>query len=330
MRYRLVREALLVAFCAAGCSGNRSMPPEPQQLGAAATHTSIPVIELDAHSDGPIVDRDLYGASIAPWYDFLQRFVNPSLRKTGIDLVRFPGGSESDVYHWERGGSLCDSNKGYIAAHATLDNFMKHLAGPLGLDVAITLNYGSNRACNGGGEPSEAAAWAAHAKSRGYRVSYWTVGNEVYGSWEYDLHRRPHDPTTYSNAIRNGYYPAVKKADPKAKVGVVVDTPGGSHVRAIGEAQSLRARVRAYGFAEQNGYAFAIFNNTLTSIDVETRVRNAGKTTFTANLSVYGKAQYDKSKENHWVGPATKNLGRVGTSIPLTLPPYSISLLRLE
>ena len=64
----------------------------------------------------------------------------------------------------------------------------------LDLDIAITLNYGSNRACNGGGEPSEAGAWVAHAKSRGYSVAYWTVGNEVYGSWEYDLHAHPHDP----------------------------------------------------------------------------------------------------------------------------------------
>ena len=30
---------------------------------------------------------------------------------------------------------------------------MRRVAGPLGIDIAITLNYGSNRVCNGGGEP---------------------------------------------------------------------------------------------------------------------------------------------------------------------------------
>ena len=114
---------------------------------------------------------------------------------------------------------------GYITPGATFDHLDDDLSAPLHIDVAITLNYGSNRACNGGGEPSEAAAWVAEAKSHGYRAEYWTVGNEVYGSWEYDLHPHPHDPATYSNAVRTGYYPAVKKANPQAKLGVVVDTP---------------------------------------------------------------------------------------------------------
>ena len=49
------------------------------------------------------------------------------------------------------------------------------------------------------------------------------MGNEDYGSWEYDLHPKPHDPATYSAAVKTGYYPAVKAADPQAKLGVVAD-----------------------------------------------------------------------------------------------------------
>jgi hypothetical protein len=497
MRYRLGLGALILTI-STSCTAARTIPPA--SLGAAVSQ-QVPLIELNARSSGPAVAPDAYGASIVTWYDFTQSFVNPSLRKTGIKLVRFPGGSESDAYHWESGGSLCDK-MGYITPGATFDNLMTDLSAPLSIDVAVTLNYGSNRACNGGGEPSEAGAWVAEAKSHGYRAEYWTVGNEVYGSWEYDLHAKPHDPATYSNAVRTGYYPAVKKANPQAKLGVVVDTPNdrawndvvlrkaqpfdfvelhyypqynvdsdsfllgpaidtfasdlaglrkqmtaagvaksvpiylgefnndagsegkqsvsivnglflgqmlgtlleagvpmttwwlaygscdetgdyskklygwqhfgseglfsdglpdpyegcantpkipggtpfptarvmalfasevpaGSKVRAVTVPGSLSSNVRAYGFAQTSGYAFVLFNNTLKAIAVDVRLSGSGKTSFTATLAVYGKTQYDKSKENRWIGPVRRSLGTVGTTVPLTLPAYSISILSL-
>ncbi|HET6276396.1 MAG TPA: hypothetical protein VFE16_10755 [Candidatus Cybelea sp.] len=503
MQYRAIFTAISFSASVAGCGGGQGIPAQtPLQAGPLTrTNASAPIVELDAHSNGPTVSADVYGASLDTWYDILNPFVNPSLHKTGIHVVRFPGGSESDAYHWENGGSVC-ADQGYVTPASSFDHLMSRVAHPLGIDVAITLNYGSNRACNAGGEPSEAAAWAAYAKRRGYRVSFWTVGNEVYGSWEYDLHAHPHDPHTYAAAVRNGYYPQVKKADPNAQVGVVVDTPNdhawndivllqaqpfdfvevhyypqfntdsdafllgsaidtfardlrglrkemeaaglpaslpiylgeynndagkegkqsvsivnglfvgqmldtlmeagaprstfwlaygscdkngdfskklygwqhfgsealfsddlpnpsegcaktpdipggtpfptarvmalmaseipaGSKVRNVTVTGKLR-HVRAYGFAEGAGYAFAIFNDTLDSIDVAARVAGSGHSRFTATLSTYGKSQYDKSKNDQWVGPQTRRLGTVGTTLPLTLPPYSLSLLRLS
>ncbi len=504
MRYRRILERLVLCVFLAGCAANRSVPaalPLQTPLGAYG-RSNAPIVALDARSGGPAVSADVYGASLDTWYDFRQRFVDPSLRATGIHLLRFPGGSESDAYHWENGGSLC-AKMGYITPGATFDHFMSGVAKPLAIDVAITLDYGSNRSCNGGGDPSEAGAWVVHAKSRGYRVAYWTVGNEVYGSWEYDLHAHAHDPHTYSNAVRTGYYPAVKAADAQAKLGVVVNTPddrawnrivlreaqpfdfvelhyypeynkdndafllgpaidrfggdltglrremnaagvassvpiylgeynndagnegkqsvsivnglfvgqmlgtlmnagvpmstfwlaygscdesgdyskklygwqqfgsealfsdglpdpydgcadapkipggtpfptarvmalladdvpAGSEVRSVSVPNLLRLRVRAYGFAEGTGYAFAIFNNTLSPIDVDARLDHSGQTSFSAMLATYGKAQYDKSKNNRWVGPERRSLGKVGTTVPLSLPPYSISVLLLS
>ncbi len=500
MRYRAFLTGILTAIVAASC-GPHTVPSAPSQA-AAAPNTQMPVVELNAKSTGPAVGAGVYGASLATWYNFRSAFVNPSLRKTGIKLVRFPGGSESDAYHWEHGGSICDS-MGSITPGATFDNLMTHVARPLDLDIAITLNYGSNRACDAGGQPSEAAAWVSEAKSRGYNVPYWTVGNEVYGSWEYDLHKSPHDPVTYSDAVRTGYYPAVKKANPNAKLGVVVDLPSdkawnevvlrkaqpfdfvelhyypeykkdsdeellgaaidnfasdlaglraqmyaarvaksvpiylgefnndsaaegkqsvsivnglflgqmlgtlqragvpmatwwiaygscdesgdyskklygwqhfgsealfsdglpnpyetcantpkipggtpfptarvmalfaseipaGSSVRRVSVPESLGDSVRAYGYALTGGYAFVLFNNTLKATAIDARIAGSGKSRFTATLSVYGKAQYDKSKENKWVGPVTKSLGRVAVSVPLTLGAYSVSVLRLS
>jgi hypothetical protein len=498
MRYRLGLGGVLILIIATSCTAARTIPPASS---GAAVSMQVPVIDLNARSGGPAVAPDIYGASIVTWYDFRQSFVNPSLRKSGIKLVRFPGGSESDAYHWEDGGSLCN-NMGYITPEATFDHLMADLSAPLDIDVAITLNYGSNRACDAGGEPSEAAAWVGAAKSHA-RAEYWTVGNEVYGSWEYDLHVKPHDPVTYSNAVRTGYYPAVKKANPQAKLGVVVDTPNdrawndvvlrkaqpfdfvelhyypqynvdsdsfllgpaidnfagdlvglrkqmnaagvaksvpiylgefnndagsegkqsvsivnglflgqmlgtlldagvpmatwwlaygscdetgdyskklygwqhfgseglfsdglpnsyegcantpkipggtpfptarvmalfaaevpaGSKVRSVNVPGSLSSDVRAYGFAQTNGYAFVLFNNTLKAIAIDARLSGSGKTSFTATLTGYGKTQYDKSKENHWIGPVRKSLGTVGTTVPLTLPAYSISVLTLD
>lgn len=498
MRYRPTIGSTLILILATSCTAARTIPPAPPAPASAAR---IPVIELDASSSGPAVASDAYGASLDTWYNFRRSFVNPSLRKTGIKLVRFPGGSESDAYHWEHGGSICDK-MGYITPGATFDNLMTHAAAPLDLDIAITLNYGSNRACDAGGEPSEAAAWVAEAKNRGYRAEYWTVGNEVYGSWEYDLHKNPHDPVTYSNAVRTGYYPAVKKANPQAKLGIVVDTPNdrawnevvlrkaqpfdfvelhyypqynvdsdsfllgtaidhfasdlaglrkemtdagvsksvpiylgefnndagnegkqsvsivnglflgqmlgtllkagvpmatwwlaygscdesgdyskklygwqhfgsealfsddlpnanegcadtpkipggtpfptarvmtlfasevsaGSKVRSVTLPHALLRQVRAYGFAQAKGYAFVLFDNTLKPIAIDARLSGSGKTSFVGTLSIYGKAQYDESKENRWIGPVTKNLGNVGATVRLTLPAYSIVILTL-
>jgi len=157
---------------------------------------------------------------MAGWVDITESGLAPALSGIGYTSTRWPGGSESDQYHWQTNTSC---NGGYTATNSTFDNFMNDVAKPANLDVAVTLDYGSNAACNAGGDPTEAAAWVSHAKAQGDDITYWTVGNEEYGSWEYDLHSDQHDPGTYANAVATGYYPDVKAADPNAKVGVVVE-----------------------------------------------------------------------------------------------------------
>jgi hypothetical protein len=91
--------------------------------------------------------------------------------------------------------------------------------------VALTANYGSNAACNAGGEPSEAAAWVTAALADGITPSHMTVGNEEYGSWEYDLHSTPNDPTIYAAAVvgTTGYYQSIKRPARDTLVGIDVD-----------------------------------------------------------------------------------------------------------
>jgi hypothetical protein len=167
----------------------------------------------------PVTDQIL-GTNFGNWFDLTQTGVAPPMKAVGVKAIRWPGGSAADTFHW---ATNSECNGGYVDTNATFDNLFADIITPDKLDVAVTVNYGSNSACNAGGDPTEAAAWVAYAKSHGDKVSHWTVGNEVYGSWEYDLHSAPHDAATYANAVATGFYPDMKAANKKALVGVVVE-----------------------------------------------------------------------------------------------------------
>jgi hypothetical protein len=187
----------------------------------AAASTSVTV---DLSSTGPAVTDKLLGMNMAVWYDLVsnQTGIVNAFKAAGITQVRWPGGSDSDLYHWQT-NALCDG--GYSDPNDTFTNFVNNMAKPANLDVALTANYGSNADCNAGGDPSEAAAWVTAALADGITPSHMTVGNEEYGSWEYDLHSTKNDPTTYASAVvgTDGYYNSIKTASPDTLVGVDVD-----------------------------------------------------------------------------------------------------------
>jgi hypothetical protein len=140
--------------------------------------------------------------------------------------VRWPGGSWSDDYHWQT-NTMCGNTPN---GNATFANFVNDLVVPGNFDISLTANYGSNKTCNGPGDPTEAAAWIAQAKALNAHVTYMTVGNEEYGSWEDDMHTLKNDAGTYAAAVgtastSNGYYSLIKAADSSVAVGVAVN-PG--------------------------------------------------------------------------------------------------------
>jgi hypothetical protein len=188
---------------------------------AAFAQATVTVNPADV---GPVVTDQILGMNMANWFDQTQTGLAGFLQKGGIKALRWPGGSASDQFHW---ATNSECNGGYVDANASFQDFVNDVVTPGKFDVAITVNYGSNAACNAGGDPTEAAAWVSDALTNGVPVSHWTVGNEVYGSWEYDLHPVPHDPTTYAQAVATGFYPDMKTANPKTLVGVVAE-PGWS------------------------------------------------------------------------------------------------------
>ena len=216
------------------------------------TGTVATSVTVDLASSGPAVTDKLLGMNMAVWYDLVsnQTGIVDAFQAAGITQVRWPGGSDSDLYHWAT-NSECDG--GYADANDTFSNFVNDMAVPADLDVALTANYGSNAACNAGGEPSEAAAWVTAALADGITPSHMTVGNEEYGSWEYDLHSTPNAPTIYAAAVvgTTGYYQSIKTSSPDTLVGIDVDADNATN----GWDNTVMANAKgSYDFVEYHYY----------------------------------------------------------------------------
>ena len=201
---------------------------------ATGTSSAVSVALLSAVTvnqavAGPAVTNQLLGMNLAAWYDVTNSTNGPAIvsafQTAGIKAVRWPGGSWSDEYNWETNtecGSTANSDDDFT-------DFVNKLVIPSGVDLALTADYGMGKSCTGVGDPTEAAAWVTKASSLGVTVSHMTVGNEEYGSWEFDNHTVKNDAATYAAATAgaSGYYALVKAASASTLVGVDVN-PGNS------------------------------------------------------------------------------------------------------
>jgi hypothetical protein len=198
---------------------------ETRHVAGASANANI---AIDAGSPRGTISPTAFGMNTAVWDGHLLDGSMPSvLRRAGVTILRFPGGSSADNYHWQT-NSFC--NGGYTNPNNTFDAFMG-VARATGAQPLITVNYGSNATCTGGGDPAEAAAWVRYANvTKGYGVKYWEIGNEVYGNgtypggWETDLHPQK-GPAAYASNTA-AFVDAMKAADPSIKVGVALTTPG--------------------------------------------------------------------------------------------------------
>jgi hypothetical protein len=213
-----------VSSCGGGGASSSSTPSSGSGGGTGGTSGTTGQVTVNATSTLASISADQFGTNLAAYFNVSTTGTAAAVAATGAHLVRWPGGSLSDEYHWAA-NSTC--NGAYASPGSTFDDFMQNVIVPNADEVAITVNYGSNSACTGGGDPTEAAAWVADVASKGYNVHHYTVGNEVYGSYEYDLHSVPNDPTTYANAVgtatSGGYYQLMKAQDSTAQIGVVVE-----------------------------------------------------------------------------------------------------------
>jgi hypothetical protein len=208
-------------------------PPTGTAITQTVTVTFLSLITVNQSSLGPAVTDQILGVNMGYWYDQSTPGIVLAFQAAGIRALRWPGGSASDVYHWAN-NYQCDGvplapSYWVPAGNQFPEPLISEEIAPANLDVALTANYGTDEACTGPGDPTEAAAWAANALANGNYVSHITVGNEEYGAWETDLHTIPNDAATYAAATKNGYYPDIKAANPNVLVGVSVN-PGNTPV----------------------------------------------------------------------------------------------------
>lgn len=204
-------------------------PAAAQTLSASATiNAAAGLGSVPAHAIGlntAVYDGDMNDTAIAPL-----------LKAAGVDALRYPGGSYSDIYNWQTQTAV---EGGFVAPNSGFSNFMG-TANSAGAQPIITVNYGT-------GTPSLAASWVTAAASDS--VGYWEVGNEVYGNgtyganWEADAHcetslngpavtigsepSQTYDcgPSQYAANVLQ-YESAMHSASSNAKVCAILTTPG--------------------------------------------------------------------------------------------------------
>jgi hypothetical protein len=202
------------------------------------------------------MDARFFGLNTAIW-DYYSTTLGYApvvslLQATEVGSMRYPGGSTSDVFHWQT--NAIEGNLGTTtipdpsnifslsATGTTFDDFAS-LAMSLGSQPFITANYGS-------GTPDEAAAWVEYSNvsPHQYGFRYWEIGNECYGGWETDGNLPAHDPVEYATRFAQ-YYVAMKAVDPTLKLGMPA-SPGEDDYANYGDPPVLNARTQAthYGW----------------------------------------------------------------------------------
>ena len=180
---------------------------------ATAASSQTVNVAVDTTAPVRIVDEKVFGLNTAVWNNaFSDAQTVADLQEMQVRFLRYPGGSSSDLYHWQTN----TDNSGLGAGSNNFDTFAP-AALAARAQVVITANYGT-------GTPQEAADWVTYSNvTKGYGFKYWEVGNECYGTWEGDTQSQPHDPYTYgTRAVQ--YIKAMKAVDPTIKVGVVAVT----------------------------------------------------------------------------------------------------------
>ncbi len=188
--------------------------------GPAAASPSPVNVTVNAGEGLGTIPATAYGLNSAVWDSQLNApQTQDLLQQTGVQMLRYPGGSYGDIYNWQDN----TAPGGYVAPGTDFDSFMGTVQ-KIGAQPILIANYGT-------GTPQEAAGWVQYANiTKGYGVKYWEIGNEVYGNgyygsdWEADDHASKSPATYAANVVQ--YASAMKAVDPSIKVGAVLTLPG--------------------------------------------------------------------------------------------------------
>lgn len=214
VRGRRTRTVALIGAAVLAAAGVATVTAASSEAASTATVT------VNASSAKATIHEMGQGLNVAVWDGHMNDTDQPALLKgVGTRVLRYPGGSYGDLFHWKDNSAP----GGYVAPNTGFDAFMT-TAKAAGAKPILIANYGS-------GTAQEAADWVTYAnKTKGYGVTYWEIGNEVYGNgyygsgWEKDDHADKSPKAYATNALE--YISKMKAADPSIKIGVVLTTPG--------------------------------------------------------------------------------------------------------
>ncbi|MFC0434311.1 cellulose binding domain-containing protein [Kutzneria buriramensis] len=211
----------------------------PAAPAAAAPVVTTASVGVDAGSTLATVPTTAIGINGSVYDAALTDAAVPGLlTSAGTNVIRFPGGTESDTYDWRTNSDVVSGQRQAV----DFDQYATLLA-RTGAQGMITVNYGTGDAAGATHSPAEtgaqlAADWVRYANvTHHYGIKYWEIGNEIYGngtyggSWEPDRHcatgSNPANcgPAVYAQNVK-AYISAMKAVDPSIVVGVVLTAPG--------------------------------------------------------------------------------------------------------
>jgi hypothetical protein len=180
-------------------------------VGATAAHAqTTSTVTVNAGTPLGTIPAIAFGTNIPVWGSLSidNATIEGDLNQLGVNVVRYPGGTVSDMFHWQTDSVTETSTTSpdlYLSPFATYANsslsftdFMAMVAKTSAVPM-ITVNYGTNAGGTGPGSASEAAAWVTNANvTNNYGIKYWEIGNEVYGNGEYGAATTTGGVTTYT------------------------------------------------------------------------------------------------------------------------------------
>ncbi len=150
-------------------------------------------------------------------------------RESKPSIIRWPGGNFASGYHWKDGIGPIDKRKTTMNVpwdmveynYVGIDEFMDFCEA-VGAEPLIVVNAGDGTPeeaaqwveyCNGGVDTKYGALRAKNGHPEPYNVTYWEIGNELYGSWQIGYTT----PDVYAIRYRN-FYEAMTAVDPRIKL----------------------------------------------------------------------------------------------------------------
>jgi alpha-N-arabinofuranosidase len=186
-------------------------------LTRIAIDPARPVGRLDRKVFGGFVEhlgRCIYGGLYeegSPLSDDrgFRRDVLGLLRELRLGVLRWPGGNFVSNYHWADGIGPKDARPrrpelawgGEESNRFGTDEYLAYCA-ELGTEPYICLNMGTGTLadalawveyCNSAGRTAWADRRRANGRGEPWRVTYWGLGNEMYGDWQVIAAWPPHD-----------------------------------------------------------------------------------------------------------------------------------------